>query len=170
MDRRPRGSAWYGASPAWQNHLERGLRDEHTGHLRSERGIGLTWRDNGGWLAYLHDGLWVPGRREPVPVTVAFFERPPYACWRLAPQDYPRVWADCGGRSKHRMSDGALCLYYPGSPCEERWTAEDGLLSLLNLVRDHLFFEDYWRRTGGEHRGIWLGNEAPHGFPAGRAS
>ena len=169
-DRRPSRRTWYGAAPAWQLYLERNLWLEHSGHVRREQGIGLTWRDNGGWLAYHHDGLWVPGRRDPVPVTVAFFETPPYPCFGLKPEDYPRVWADCGAASKHRMADDALCLYFPRSAHEQRWTAEEGLLALLNLVRDHLFFEDHWRRTGGGHRGIWLGNEAPHGFPTRRAS
>jgi hypothetical protein len=66
--------------------------------------------------------------------------------------------------------DDALCLYYPRSPAEQRWTADDGLVALLNLVRDHLFFEQHWRSTGGHRRGVWLGGEAPHGFPTWSAA
>lgn len=147
------------------------MQAEHAGRVRREQGHGLTWIDRSGWLAYRHDGLWVPGRRDPVPVTVCFFDDPPYPCWGLAPSDYPRVYADCGAESKHRMpEDGALCLYYPGSDPAQRWIADDGLLALLNLVRDHLFFEAYWRNTGGRRGGQWLANEAPHGFPTQRAS
>lgn len=163
--------AWYGASPAWQCALERGLSREHYGKVRRQHGYGLTWRDSAGWLCYQHDGLCVPGRREPVPVTVCFFEQPPYSCWGLPPEDYPRIYADCGAQSKHRMpDDDALCLYFPGSPPSARWSADDGLLALFNLVRDHLYFEEYWRHTGGMHGGEWLGSEAAHGFPVERAS
>jgi hypothetical protein len=139
--------------------------------VRREQGIGMSWRDCGGWLAYRHEGIWVPGRTHPIAVAVAFFESPPYDCYGLRAEDYPRVWADCGALSKHRMpTDDALCLYFPWSPPERRWTAADGLLALLDLARDHLYFEDYWRRTGGPHHGEWLGDEAPHGPPAKRAS
>lgn len=165
-----RPGLWYGAQPSWQLHLERGIHGEHSRHVRREQGVGLSWRDSTGWLAYHHAGLWVPGRRDPVPVTIAFFESPPYETYGLAPQDYPRVWAGCGQLSKHRMPDDALCLYYPLSPPERRWTESDGLLALLNLVRDHLYFEEYWRLTGGHQRGVWLGAEAEHGFPSARAS
>jgi hypothetical protein len=88
----------------------------------------------------------------------------------MQPCDYPRVWADCGVRSKHRMPDDSLCLYFAGSPPDARWTAGDGLLALLNLVRDHLMFEEHWRRTGGPRHGEWLGNEAPHRLPEVQAS
>lgn len=165
-----RPGLWYGARPAWQLRLERDVHREHHRHLRCEQGIGITWRDSTGWLAYHHDGLDVPGFNAPVPVTVAFFESPPYDTYGISPANYPRVWADCGAVSPHRMPDDALCLYYPRSPVELRWTAPDGLLPLLNLVRDHLFFEHYWRITGGHPRGRWLGTEAPHGFATRRAS
>ncbi|WP_222129334.1 hypothetical protein [Nocardioides sp. zg-1228] len=161
---------WYGAQPAWQIDLERDAQRAHGLHLRREQGIGVSWRRSTGWLAYHHDGLNVPGRRDTVPVTVAFFEDPPYDTYGIAPENYPRIWADCGAVSPHRMSDQAPCLYYPWSAVEQRWTAADGLLPLLNLVRDHLYFEHYWRLTGGQRRGQWLGGEAAHGVPDVMAS
>ena len=70
-----------------------------------------------------------------------------------------------GATSPHRMpADQALCLYYPVSPTGQRWQPVNGLLSLIDLARDHIFFEDYWRATGAERGGIWLGAEAAHGF------
>lgn len=110
--------------------------------------------------------LEVPGRRNPVPVAVYFYERPPYPCWHLRPEEYPRVLADPGVPSPHRMpGDNALCLYYPASPPPQRWRPENGLLALLDLTRDHLFFEDHWWASGGWRGGEWLGDEQPHGFP-----
>ncbi len=165
-----RPGLWYGARPAWQLYLERGIHREHHRHVRREQGIGVSWRDSTGWLAYHHDGLDVPGRPAPIPVTVVFFESPPYDTYGITSPNYPRVWADCGAVSPHRMPDDALCLWWPWSPVEQQWTADDGLLPLLNLVRDHLFFEHYWRLTGGHPRGRWLGAEAPHGFATRMAS
>jgi hypothetical protein len=76
------------------------------------------------------------------------------------------VLVSAKGLSPHRMpDDDALCLYYPGSAPERRWRPESGLLALIDLVRDHVFFEDHWRATGGPCGGEWLGEEQPHGFP-----
>jgi len=62
------------------------------------------------------------------------------------------------------------CAVLPAQPPEQRWRPENGLLALFDLACDHLFFEDYWRSTGGAKGGIWLGDEAPHGFPRGSAA
>ena len=119
---------------------------------------------------YRLNGLFVPGR-EPIDVRVAFFATPYYDTYKLPPQDYPRVFADPGAISPHRMpGDDALCLYFPHSPPERRWRSTDGLLMLLDLVRDHLFFETHWRDTAARGKGEWLGAEAPHGFPQSRAA
>ena len=120
---------------------------------------------------YKHKGLYVPGRVELVPVRIEFHERPSYQTYGLAPQDYPRVFADPGAVSKHRMpDDDALCLYYPNDPAERRWTAPDGLVALLNIISNHLFCELRWRNTGGPDGGVWLLDEAPHGFVDKEAS
>lgn len=113
----------------------------------------------------------VRGRLQEVPTTITFYAEPGYDTYGLAPEEYPRVIADPAGRSPHRMpGDNALCLYYPHSPPEQRWRPEHGLLALIDLTRDHLYFEDYWRDTGGDRRGTWLGEQAPHGFPNGSAA
>ena len=44
-------------------------------------------------------------------------------------------------------------------------TADDGLVALFIIVADHLFFEQWWRHTGGHDGGEWLGEEVEHGFP-----
>lgn len=127
-------------------------------------------------LTYRHAGLDVPGRREAVPVVVVFYEDPDYESYGLHPRDYPRVFADVGRQSPHRLTDDALCLYYPQDPPERRWIHTNGLVALFEIVRRHLLFEDYWRETGGfgdhrgRHRGTWLSDEAPHGFDGNLAA
>ena len=59
---------------------------------------------------------------------------------------------------QHRYADGALCMWHPDAPVEERWTARDGLVGLLDAVSVHLFREHYHR----EH-GRWPGPELQHG-------
>ena len=66
--------------------------------------------------------------------------------------------------------DDALCLYHPDDPPERRWTAADGLVSLFNIVVNHLFCELRWRNSGGPDGGVWPLDEAPHGFVAKEAS
>jgi hypothetical protein len=68
------------------------------------------------------------------------------------------VTADGPTRSPHRYSDGHLCMWYPDDGPDLVWQPEDGLLSLVQHARVHLFREAYWRRYGE-----WPGPEAPHG-------
>jgi hypothetical protein len=150
-----RTTDWYGSRPSWRLPLERAS--------ASEYGSLITVHQTENTLTYTHAGIRVSGRTEPVPVMVQFHADPPYSTYGLDPMDYPRVFADPGAASKHRMPDDSLCLYYAGDPVERRWTSDWGLLSLLDLTGDHLFLEDYWRATGGVHKGQWLGPEAPHG-------
>ncbi len=59
--------------------------------------------------------------------------------------------------SKHRYADGALCMWFPGDLEAQRWTADDGPVLLVGVIKRHLFLEEWWRRTGD-----WAGHEAPH--------
>jgi hypothetical protein len=163
---------WYGASARWQERLERGLIRRHPGKVSASNNNRGCFEPDGSRLrVYKHTGLYVPGREDLVPVRIEFHERPSYQTYGLAPQDYPRVFADPGAASKHRMpGDGALCLYYPDDPPERRWTAPDGLVALLNIVSNHLFCELRWRNTGGADGGVWPLDEAPHGFVTKEAS
>ena len=65
--------------------------------------------------------------------------------------------------ARHRYLDGRLCLYYPRDPASRRWTIEDGLQSLFDLARRHLWAEHILRTCD-----YWPIDEAPHGdtFPA----
>jgi len=146
---------WYGLDPSWSIPLHAAARRAHGDALRLSLGLDR--------IAY---GLpvEVPGRRNPVPTAIVFHRRPLYPCWGLRPEEYPRVFAAPRETSPHRMPDDALCLYFPQSPPHERWRPVDGLLALIDLARNHLFFEDHWRATGGHARGEWLGAEQPHGF------
>jgi hypothetical protein len=69
-----------------------------------------------------------------------------------SPHRYPP--ADDDHDPKHRRS---LCIWHPKAPPEGRWVPSDGLLTLIELTRVHLFKEAYYRETGE-----WLGKEHPH--------
>jgi len=147
---------WYGSSPAWRVAIEAEARRIHGDTLQVVEGpYALAYRIK----------LDVRGPKDLVSVVIVFYAQPPHDTYGLPAQDYPRVWAERGMSSKHRMpDDDALCLYYPGDPSSRRWTAGKGLLDLLDLIVDHLGYESYWRATGGHDGGIWLGDEAEHGF------
>jgi len=146
---------WYGNSPVWRLALEAAARREHGDRLRViERPGTLEYRI----------ALDVRGPNDLVDVRVVFYVAPLYDSYGLSPQNYPRVWSEAALPSKHRMPDDALCLYYPIDRAENRWTADKGLLDLLDVVVDHLAYEAHWRASGGWDTGQWLGDEAPHGF------
>jgi hypothetical protein len=79
-----------------------------------------------------------------------------------------RVYADGPAESPHRYAPHpkdpqrrtSLCIRYPADPPELRWVPADGLLTLIELTRVHLFKEAYYRETGE-----WLGAEVSHGQP-----
>lgn len=149
---------WYGSSPRWQFELEASARAVFGRRLTVER-----FPDRLVYRVLLD----IRGPVDLVEVVIMFFADPPYETYGLSPQDYPRVWAERGAASPHRMpSDDALCLWYPLDPRERRWTAEKGLLDLLYIVEDHLLFEAHWRATRGQHDAVWAGEEAGHGFSA----
>jgi len=85
---------------------------------------------------------------------------------RTSPQPpLTRIYADGPTDSPHRYSPhhkdplrrSSLCIWYPDDPDELRWVPGDGLLSLIETTRVHLFKEAYYRETGE-----WLGEEVPH--------
>lgn len=155
-------TGWYATAVAWWAPFERDAR-------RSE-GDRISVHHQERRLTYRHCGLEVPGHRKPIPVAVHFYAEPPYPCFGLAAEDYPRVFAEIAETSEHRMPDGSLCLFYPGDPDDRRWRSQNGLGILFELARRHLFLELHWRRTGGPGLGEWLGDEAPHGVPRKRAA
>jgi hypothetical protein len=60
----------------------------------------------------------------------------------------PVVMADGPRRSRHRYlwpRPTSLCLWFPRDPQANRWTVNDRLAALLDLVRAHLVKESYWR-------------------------
>lgn len=76
-----------------------------------------------------------------------------------------RVYADGPTESPHRYAPypkdrrqrPSLCIWDPGDPADQQWVPNDGLLSLIEMARIHLYKEAYWRETGE-----WLGEEVPH--------
>lgn len=164
--------AWYATDLDFQAALLRDIdaHDEHAGLITStltgpsrHRGRDRVW-------TFTHAGLNVPAREDRIPVSVEFHEQPNYVTFGLAPYDFPVVFADPGAESKHRHQNiDALCLWFPGDPEDRRWHYTDGLVALFNLARNHLFYEAYWRATGGhggpgQREGTWLGDEAAHGY------
>lgn len=74
------------------------------------------------------------------------------------PEDSPHRFAPRGKDPRRR-----LCVWYPDDQPERRWVSDDGLLSLIEMIRIHLFKEAYYRETGD-----WPGEEAPHGEPGSK--
>jgi hypothetical protein len=148
-------ATWCGSSAAWWVPFERSARRRYGNELRIDHR-----HDRIDYLVPLD----VLGRTEAVPILVQVWARPPYCCYGLAPEDYPRVYGDRWRDSPHRHPDDALCLYKPTDPPGRRWRSIDGLDSLLELVRLHLFYEDTWRLTRRRGVGIWAGPEARHGL------
>lgn len=76
----------------------------------------------------------------------------------------PDIYVDGPDDSPHRFDPRGkdprrrLCVWDPRDPPERRWVPEDGLLSLIEMIRIHLFKEAYYRE-----KGVWLGEEAQHG-------
>lgn len=79
------------------------------------------------------------------------------ALWNDSRATIQSVMADGPADSPHRYKDGALCMWYPKDGPDQKWVAEDGLLSLIRFAQVHLFKEAYWRRYDE-----WPGPEAPH--------
>jgi hypothetical protein len=73
------------------------------------------------------------------------------------------VEVDGSTDSPHRRGERGLCLWRWDASSERQWTADEGLLALIQYCRIHLFQEEYWRETGGYEGGVWAGEEAPHG-------
>jgi hypothetical protein len=75
----------------------------------------------------------------------------------------PTIYADGPDDSPHRFAPirrdprSSLCIWHPDDSPDWRWVPRDGLLSLIEMVRIHLFKEAYWRE-----KHVWLGEEAPH--------
>lgn len=166
--------AWYATDLDFQAALIRDLdtyaefRDLVTNTLHRTGRPGRRRRQARVWV-FTHHGLDVPGRPDPVPVSIEFHEQPNYPTYALEAWEFPAVFADPGAESKHRHGNDALCLWFPGDPAERRWHYTDGLVALFNLARNHLFYEAYWRATGGhggsgQAAGTWLGDEAAHGY------
>ncbi|WP_146231191.1 hypothetical protein [Micromonospora sicca] len=154
---------WYGRRASWWVPLEAAAR-RRLGPTLSHQYVfePACYARECEILVYRIEALEVIGDPEPVDVTIRFHKLPPYDTYGLPPQDYPRVFAKPGATSKHRMpDDGALCMWMPLDPPHRRWTHHKGLLELVELTRQHLFLENYWRQNDG----VWLLEDAPHGLP-----
>jgi hypothetical protein len=146
---------WYGLDAVWRVLLERDARRTFGDALRHT----ATHNE----LTYQLDDLDIPGDSQRRSIRITFHAQPPYPTYGQRPQDFPRAHATPHAPSKHRYpDDDALCLWQPLDPPDRRWTSDQGLLVLIELIRRHLFLELQWRQTG-----TWILEDAPHGF--GRA-
>lgn len=137
---KPRGGPWFGE-----------FKERLSFELRGKRAFpGLVTSSGRGWFTIEVD-VDVRGY-EPRHLRIVFDR---------AHVESPAVFADGPTESKHRYSDGALCIWYPFDSPDQRWVRGDGLGPLIGYAARHLFYEAWWRETGH-----WLGPEAPHGPPA----
>lgn len=174
---------WYGADPAWFVPLERDAFRLFGHRLRAEYSWSMLRHANpcavelscGTWFGvgfgsprteavprrrYHLDGVDVVGRTERVPVVIEFRPQRYFPGGGVRDgRDFPVIYAGAMQNSPHRYEDGALCLYYPDDPPEQRWTADKSLAELIVLVQDHLFLEDTYAETGE-----WIAPQADHGF------
>lgn len=88
---------------------------------------------------------------EPRRIRIVFKAKEPASCVEVS--------ADGPTESPHRYDERRLCMWYPADPPELRWLPEHRLVGLIEMARLHLFREEYWRRTGGQDGGEWLGPE-----------
>lgn len=155
---------WYGEVPAFQVRLERdlarikGISGPVTRHLDEHQ------------LRYEVPGLEVPGDLEIHNITIVFW--PDHSLARrfgIPACDYPIVSTDVRRTRKHENSDGTLCLWAAFDPPERRWNHLQGLGTLVEVIRTHLFLEHHWLMTGGPGRGEWIIPDAPHGPPQARS-
>lgn len=153
----PTEATWYGLDPVETIPFQAAARRRYCDRL--------TVRSTADRLQYDLDALTGPGLIEPVPVRIRFYRRPPYPTFGLPARDFPQVHAAPGQVSPHRWPDGALCLYAPFDPVEQRWVWTDGLAMLLDIIRNHLTLEHLWRHPTRRTRPLWLGAEAGHGTP-----
>lgn len=145
---------WFGADPVWFLPLQRDARRRFGSRLRCEAGVDAR--------TYLLDDFEVIGDDLDYLLTIRFYRDPPFDTFGLPACDYPEVRTSPVRESKHLFVDGRQCVWKPGDPPEDRWTSDDGLLILIELVRRQLFFALHWRRTGGKRTGKWLMEDA-HG-------
>jgi fructose-1,6-bisphosphatase/inositol monophosphatase family enzyme len=152
---------WYGEDPAFRKEVEgnagavTGFDDLYNWELYADR------------LIYLFPGLDVPGDRERHDVRIEFRrpERQPWWTYGIDACDQPAVFTSSKRYRYHDNSEDGLCLWTPFDPPDQRWQHGDGLLTLVELTRRHLFLNLHWWRTGGLDGGEWLGKEFPHGIP-----
>lgn len=67
------------------------------------------------------------------------------------PEDSPHRYPS--SNEHHRR----LCLWHPSDPDDRRWSPHQGLLTLIGMIKIHLFKEGWYRETGR-----WIGEEYPH--------
>lgn len=69
-----------------------------------------------------------------------------------------RRWHHRYGVSPEHGNFGQLCMWYPEDPAELQWSWALGFARFVALTQKHLWYEEYFRRTGE-----WLAEDAPHG-------
>jgi len=99
--------------------------------------------------------LLVPAFGDPV-ATPAGPERPWRHIYPRAPLSTPT--GQTLGRVSLAQLVGGLCLWYPDDLPELKWDWRNGLDDFVRILQRHLWFEEFWSRTGA-----WPVEETPHG-------
>lgn len=140
---------WYGADPCFwyplETHARRELRERYVFEYSAEV------------LRYRVYSLVVPGDESVHDITIEFWRDPPYNTFGLLPQNYPRVFTNVVRPRKHAFDDDSLCIWHPQDAQSLRWTSDDGLLVLVEMIRRHLLLEIDFFFTGK-----WAIEDAPH--------
>lgn len=143
---------WYGADAGFWYPLEHGAR-AHFARMRADsRGADrLHFEPGHDLLTYRVTGMRVPGYVELHDIAVEFHRDPAYPLGSLDPQDYPRITTTVDRDYYHQHGKagpfkGSLCLWHPHDPRDSRWASDQPLYELFEMVRRHLYHEEYYAR------------------------
>lgn len=145
---------WYGVDAAFWYRIERGS-NAHFARMRGDtRGADrLHFAPGDDVLTYRVTGMHVPGYVELHDISVEFYRHPKYPTGALAPQDYPRITTRVDRHYYHQHGKsgafrGSLCLWHPDAPRDGRWASDQPLYELFEMVRRHLYHEEFYARYG----------------------
>ena len=94
-------------------------------------------------------------------VRIAQFADPRHVVPYAFPIGPSRTWHHRYAQQVEIGHYGQLCLWYPYDPARLVWNWSRGLVGFVAIAQRHLWFEEYYRRTG-----FWPVEDAPHGHRA----
>lgn len=140
--------------PAWYEHFPTRIQFEH--HARVVYPRLRSKRVGRGEVAY-EVRVSIPEYKDRTIEMIFFSTTPEPSLLRIYADGPTGSLHRYAPRDKDRQQRSSLCVWHPEDPPELRWVPGDGLLSLIEATRMHLFKEAYSRETAD-----WPGDEAPH--------